>query len=111
MGQADASGLKYQSAECSLYLGAALIGVKDFRQARTELESAVTKSDSLGARAVLARSHYFLGEALRLGGDSAAAAGHYTTARQTLEEMKSEARSDGLVTRYDLKPLLQSPAR
>ena len=95
MGQADASGLKYQSAECSLYLGAALIGVKDFRQARTELESAVTKSDSLGARALLARSHYFLGEALRLAGDSAAAAGHYTTARQTVEEMKSEARVTG----------------
>ncbi len=111
MGQADASGLKYQSAECSLYLGAALIGMKDFRQARTELESAVTKSDNLGARAVLARSHYFLGEALRLGGDSAAAAGHYTKARQTVEEMKSEARSDGLLTRYDLKPLLQSPVR
>jgi hypothetical protein len=34
MEQADSSGLKYQSAECSLYLGAALIGVKDSRQAK-----------------------------------------------------------------------------
>src|SRR5262249_24316975 len=96
MGQADASGLKYQSAECSPHRGAALMGAKDFRQAKTELEPAVTKSDSLGARALLARSHYFLGEALRLAGDSGAAASHYTTARQTLEEMKSEARSDAL---------------
>jgi eukaryotic-like serine/threonine-protein kinase len=111
MGQADASGLKYQSAECSLYLGAALIGVKDFRQARTELESAVTKSDSLGARALLARSHYLLGETLRLAGDSAAAAGHYTKARQTLDEIKAEARTDALLARYDLKPILQSAAR
>jgi tetratricopeptide (TPR) repeat protein len=110
MGQADAAGLKYQSAECSLYLGTALIGAKDFRQARTELESAVRKSDSLGARARLARSHYFLGEALRLAGDSAAT-GHFTTARQMVEEMKSESRTDGLLTRYDFKPLLQSLAR
>jgi tetratricopeptide (TPR) repeat protein len=111
MGQADASGLKYQSAECSLYLGAALIGAKDLRQARTELESAVTKSDSLGARAVLARSHYFLGEALRLAGDAPGAASHYTKARQVLDEMKTEARSDGLLARYDLKPIQQSPGR
>jgi uncharacterized protein HemY len=65
MEQADASGLKYQSAECSLYLGAAVIGVKDHRQAKAQLESAAAKSESLGARALLARSHYLLGEALR----------------------------------------------
>jgi hypothetical protein len=84
--------------------------MKYFRQGRTELESAVTKGDSLGA-ALLARSHYFLGEARRLAGDPAAAAGHYTKARQTVDEMKTEARSDGLLTRYDLKPILQSPVR
>ncbi len=68
--------------------GSSLIGMKYFRQGRTELESAVTKGDSLtlGA-ALLARSHYFLGETLRLAGDSAAAAGHYTKARQTVDEM------------------------
>jgi tetratricopeptide (TPR) repeat protein len=102
---------KYQSTECSLYLGVALIGVKDYRQAKAQLESAAAKSESLGARALLARSHYLLGEALRLAGDSATAAGHYTKARQTLDEIKSEARTDALLARYDLKPILQAPAR
>jgi hypothetical protein len=48
---------------------------------------------------------------LRLAGDSATAAGHYTKARQTLDEIKSEARTDALLARYDLKPILQAPAR
>lgn len=84
--------------------------MKYFRQGRTELESAVTKHDSSGA-ARLARSHYFLGEALRLAGDAATAEPHYTKARQTLKEIKKEARGDALLPRYDLKLLIQSPAR
>jgi hypothetical protein len=57
--------------------GSSLIGMKYFRQGRTELESAVTKRESSGA-ARLARSHEFLDEAPHLAGDSAAAAGRYT---------------------------------
>ena len=102
MRQVDEAGLKYMSAECSLYLGMALVGAKDTTQARVELESAVTKSQRLSARALLARSHYFLGEAQRSG---AASTTHHSKAQELLEEMKREARADGLVARHDLKAL------
>ena len=70
------------SAECSLYLGVAHLGIKNPTQARPELESAVTKSERLGARALIARSHHFLGEALRLTGNQSDAATHYAKTKQ-----------------------------
>ena len=107
MREADDLGLKYLSAESSLYLGAALIAAKNAAQARSELDNAVAKSDKLGARMLLIQSHNSLGEALR-STDANAAADHSAKAQQILQEVRAELKNDAILSRRDLKSIQQT---
>jgi hypothetical protein len=85
--------------------------MKNYAQARQELEGVLGKSEKMGLQTALARTHYLLGTALRLSGSSADASRHYGEARRILDAVRKEARSDDLVTRSDLSPIYAEPAR
>jgi len=102
---ADSMGLKYVSVECSLYHAEALMNMKSYEPARKELESALSRSEKLGARALLAQSHYLLARDLELGGRAADNPEHYTQARKILDEIQKEAKTDSIVKRSDLSPI------
>jgi eukaryotic-like serine/threonine-protein kinase len=109
--QADQSGLKYVSVEASLYLAQALINTKDYARAKRELDSSLRASEKLGLQASLAKSHYLLGEALRLGGNQTDAALHYAEAHRILEEIHKEAHTDDVMKRSDLATIYQESAK
>jgi tetratricopeptide (TPR) repeat protein/tRNA A-37 threonylcarbamoyl transferase component Bud32 len=104
--ESDAVGLKYLAVESEISLGEALVGAKRYREARQELERALAKSEKLGLRALLARSHSLLASALRSEGNAADASRHLGEARRILEEIRKEARTDDVVKRSDLSPIL-----
>jgi len=101
--QADALGLQYLSAECSVYLAEALINTKDYSGARQELQRSLDRTDRLGLRMLLARSHFLLATALRLTGNGTEAAGHYHDAVRLLDEIRKEPGADKVMERADLK--------
>ena len=104
--QTDSLGLKSLSVESTVLLGQALIETKRYSQARQELERALAKSEKLGLQALLARSHYLLAIALRSTGSAAEASRHLGEARRILEEIRKEAKTDDVVKRADLAPIL-----
>jgi tetratricopeptide (TPR) repeat protein len=104
--ESDSLGLKYLSVESAVYLGEAFLETKHYPQARQELERALAKSEKLGSRSLLARSHYLLASELRSTGNAADAARHLGEARRILEEIKTEARTDKVAKRSDLRPIL-----
>jgi tetratricopeptide (TPR) repeat protein/tRNA A-37 threonylcarbamoyl transferase component Bud32 len=109
--EADDLGLKYQAAESALYLGAVLLKANNAAQARTVLESALNRSERIGARALIVRAHYLLGESVRLLGTPGSAGPQYRQALQILDEMQKEARTDALSTRYDLRRVREQSMR
>jgi hypothetical protein len=58
-------------------------------------------------KSLLPQAHYWLASALRGSGAGAEADGHLQLARKSLQDMKSEARSDDMLKRIDLKPIAQ----
>jgi len=103
---ADSIGLKYVSVECSMYLAEALVDMKNYEAARKELESAISRSEKLGARGLLAESHYLLARDLELSGNAAEAQGHYKQARTIADDVQKEAHTDTILRRSDLSPIL-----
>ena len=106
---ADRMGLKYVSVECSIYHADALMNLKSYEPARKELESALDKSEKLGLKALLGQSHYLLARDLELSGKAGDAPEHYRQARKILDEIKNEAKTDGIVKRSDLSPIYAHP--
>ncbi len=89
--------------ENSTYLAAALVGSRDYTQARTEIEQDLGKSDKLGLRLQTAQLHYLLATALRLSGNGAEAAGHYQIALHLLDDMAKDPGAGHLTERSDLR--------
>jgi eukaryotic-like serine/threonine-protein kinase len=103
--QADAIGLKYLSIRCSLLLGEALAGQKNYIAAQREFESAATRSEKLGLRALLAQSQFLLGRTLEWSGRASDAAPHYAQAMQIAKSIQEEAKAAGIANRSDLAPI------
>jgi len=104
--ESDSLGLKYLSVESTVLLGQALYETKRYPQAKQELERALARSEKLGLRALSARSHYLLASALRSTGSPAEASRHLGEARRILEEIRKEAKTDDVLKRADLAPIL-----
>jgi tetratricopeptide (TPR) repeat protein len=104
--QADAVGLKYLSVDSSLSLGQALLAARRDREARDEADRTLARSDKLGLRALQARAHFLLAECQRQSGAAGEASRHLAEARRLLEEIRKEAKSDAVVRRADLAPIL-----
>ena len=100
-------GLVDAAASAEHALLAAEAEVQIAKQARTidQLRAAVAKAERLGIRAVTLRGHYLLMTALSSMGQKADAAPHRDKARELLEEIRKEARSDQILNRADLKPI------
>jgi eukaryotic-like serine/threonine-protein kinase len=109
--EADELGLKYLAAESSLHLGAALLKSNNAAQARTVLEAGLNRSERIGARALLVRAHYLLGDAVRLLSTREGALPQYQQALQLLDELQKEAKTDTLSTRFDLRPVREQSTR
>jgi tetratricopeptide (TPR) repeat protein/predicted Ser/Thr protein kinase len=109
--ETDTLGLKYLSAECSIYLAEALVNTRDYSRARQELERGVAKTEKLGLRTLSAQGHYLLATILRLTGKGAEAAGHYREALRLLEDIRKEAGANNVLQRADLKPIYAECAR
>lgn len=105
--EADSLGVKYLSTKCSVALGDALLQTKDYLHAQDELQSAVRKSEDLGMKSLLPEGHYLLSQALRKNGKQPDADRHLQQAAQLLEEMRQESKSDSLLQRADLKPIVE----
>jgi len=105
--EADSLGEKYISNECSLSRGEALVKSKDYSAARQELESTLRVTQASGMGSLLAQSHYWLAMALQSSGDKGGAATHFQQASQLAEQMHKESRSDALLKRDDLRPIVE----
>ena len=110
-GDLDSLGLKYLSLESSVYLGQALVELKDYEYARQELEGVVAKAEKLELRAVLAQAHYSLATALRLSGHGAEATSHYREALRYLDEIQKDTGSDAVIKRSDLNTIFTESNR
>ncbi len=102
--ESDARGLKYLSAQCSLYRGDVLLTTKDPR-ARQELESAVLKSNQLGAKTILLQSHYLLAKTLRSASQTGEAARHQAEASRILDDVRKESDTGSVLKRSDLSAI------
>src|SRR3989441_2283853 len=109
--EADRSGLKHLSVECLLYQGEALIHSKDYSGAREVLNRSLPNSEKLGLQALLAKGHYLLADALRLGNNQMEASRHYAEAHRLLDEIRKEANNDSVLKRNDLATTYQESAR
>src|SRR5580704_15357401 len=99
--QAESQGLKYESVQCSLDLGEALINTKALPQARLELERALTRSEKLGLRSLQARAEYLLATVSRLSGSNSLALDHYHQSLRLLDDIRKEAGNDKIMNRAD----------
>lgn len=109
--ETDTIGLKYLSIDASLYLAQAELALKDYSQARQELERTLARSDKLGLRALTAQAHYLLGNTLRLSGSGKDAAPHYKEAIRLLDEIGKEAGAEKVLQRPDLNSIYSESAR
>jgi eukaryotic-like serine/threonine-protein kinase len=100
--QADSQGRKYLSVTSSVLLAEALVNNKDYAAARHELQATLGKSEKLGLRLENARIHYLLATALRLSGNSEAAA-QYRLGLNALDEIRKEQGAEHVTERFDLK--------
>jgi serine/threonine protein kinase/tetratricopeptide (TPR) repeat protein len=109
--QADSLNLKYLSLTSSVDMAEAMINTKDYSHARQQLERDLTRSEKLGLRLDTARIHYLLGNAIRLGGDSAEATGQYQQAVRLFDDMKKEPGAEHLLERSDLRVIYADATR
>jgi tetratricopeptide (TPR) repeat protein/predicted Ser/Thr protein kinase/TolB-like protein len=109
--EADSLNLKYLSLTSSVDMAEAMINTRDYSHARQQLQHNLTRSEKLGLRLDTARIHYFLGNAIRLGGDSAEAAGQYRQAVGLFDDMKKEPGAEHLLERSDLRVIYADATR
>ena len=110
--EADSVGLKYLSTEATLTLAESLLNDRQAGAARKEIDKALKISEKLGLQAFLARSHYLLARTMEADkGNAADAASHYATARRTLEAIRQESGTDGILKRADLSAISTKSAQ
>jgi tetratricopeptide (TPR) repeat protein len=109
--EADRRNLKYLSLESSVDAAEAAIGHKDYAEAQRELQTALGKSEKMGARYQSARIHYLLGTSLRLAGDRSDASQHYRLALNLLEDMRKDVGAEKLLDRSDLKAMFTESSK
>jgi eukaryotic-like serine/threonine-protein kinase len=103
--QADEMHLRYFSVRGSVDLAEAMINLKDYSHARTELENALGASEKLGLRIEGARIHYLLGKLAKLTGSGNDATAQYRQVVSMLNEIKAEPGAEKLLQRPDLKAI------
>ena len=105
--EADRAGFKHLAVECNLYLGQAQIAAREYSHAQEVLQRTLANAEKLGLQVSLAKGHYLLAEALRLGGAQAEAPRQYAETHRILDEVNKEAHSENLLKRSDLAQIYQ----
>ena len=103
--QADTLGLKYTSAESSIFIAEGMMQSRDRAPARQELERALLLSDKLGMQPLSARAHYLLAVIARQSGNASDAQDHYREALRLLDVMKKDPGAEKLLQRSDFKAI------
>jgi eukaryotic-like serine/threonine-protein kinase len=109
--QADELGLKYNSVECSIFLGEAMMQGRDRTAARQELQRALLLADKLGMQPLSARAHYLLATIEQESGDAADAQDHYRQAVRLLDGMKKEPGAEKILERSDFKAIYDESSK
>ena len=104
--EADGLGLKFEAIQCSLLAAATDLRLKDSARARALSESALPKAERLGARTLLAAAHHLLAVIDAADRNQAEARRHADAARQLVDAIRKDARSDEVLRRPDLKRIL-----
>jgi tetratricopeptide (TPR) repeat protein/tRNA A-37 threonylcarbamoyl transferase component Bud32 len=104
--ETDAEGLRYLSLSASIHLGEALQRLKRYDAARQEFMRAVTGSERLGLRALLAGGHHGLASVFAAEGNSGEAARHRADATRLVNEIQKEAGTEAVKKRADLAQML-----
>ncbi len=108
--EAGRLGLKFDALQFSLLAAATELRQKDGPRARARVEAALPEAERLGARALLADAHHLLARILSADGNQAEARRHAETARQLVDAIRKDARSDDVLRRPDLKRIIDAPA-
>jgi tetratricopeptide (TPR) repeat protein/predicted Ser/Thr protein kinase len=103
--EARSRGLKYLVARCSIGVGSALLATGDGASAEEQFRNALRGAEELGSQVLLAKSHHMLSETLISTGRSEDAARHAERAARHLEEIRTEAGTEQILERADLKPI------
>lgn len=103
--KAEALGLKYYSAECSISVAEVLLRGERYAEAGETLEKSLREAARSGLRVHIARIRYLLGERYRLEGSEAESRRHYREAARVLDEIREEAGTEDVLKRADLGPL------
>src|SRR5262249_21283687 len=92
----------------SVDLADALVRRKDYVAARGELGILLPRCEKMNLRLLQARTHYLLSIVLSNTGQGSEADRNLAEARQIMDEIRKEARTDDFLKRADLKPLMES---
>ena len=106
--QANDTGLKYVSVECSIFLAEGLMQNRDYVHARQEAERALQLSDQLGMPPLSTRAHYLLAVLAQSSGNSSDARDHYREARRLLDAMKKDPGAEKVLDRADFKAIYEA---
>ena len=98
--------MKYLAVESDISLGEALVGAKRYPQARQGVQRALARSEKLGLPACRRGATTCWRPRCDTSGSAADASRHLTEARRILEEIRKEAKTDEVVKRADLAPIL-----
>jgi TolA-binding protein len=111
MQQADEQGALNVSVECQIYMAEAMIQSNDIAHAQPELARALLRADKIGLKALSAKAHYLLGNALRASGNQVEAQHNYRTTVQLLDEMRKEPGAEKILQRLDFKNMYDEATR
>jgi len=103
--QAEEQGFAYMGVECSIAMAKALLRIRDYPRARTELEHALQQADKLGLKPLSAIAHYELAIVLQQSGNSTDAPEHFKAAIQLIDNMRKEPGAEKILQRSDLKAI------
>jgi tetratricopeptide (TPR) repeat protein len=102
---ARSRGFNDLEAMSLLSLTRAQLGPRGGRAAESAARDALRASEDLGALCLIAQSHWLLAEALEAGGNTDDAARNRSSAKTTLDEIRTEAGDEPILERADLGPI------
>ena len=103
--EADSVGSKYLALQSVIYEAQAKAQLKDYAQARQQLERAILQTEKLGLRPLLLEAHFHLAKMLATQGSTPEATRHYQQALSLLAELRKDPGSDKIMDRADLKSI------
>ena len=106
--EAEGLGLKFEAVQAALLAAEADLRARRHADAREQVDATLAHAERLGARALLAHAHHLAAVADAALGHPADARRHTDRTRQLLDAIRSDAREDAVLQRYDLRQIVQA---